>query len=63
MLQDALDLKTKMEASDKKKEAAKNRDYKYHRKNFKKLIEDFGSSFFLSEKEPPKKSFGQTLNA
>ena len=37
--------------SDKSKEAAKNRDYKKHRKNFKKLIEDFGAYFFLSERD------------
>jgi len=46
LLQRSLDLKTNMQESDKKQAAAKERDYKYHKKNFRKLIEDYGAYFF-----------------
>lgn len=38
-----------MQESDKKQAAAKERDYKYHKKNFRKLIEDYGAYFFLKD--------------
>jgi len=38
-----------MQDSDKKSPQAKERDYKYHKKNFRKIINKFGSYFFLQE--------------
>ncbi|EAR94374.2 hypothetical protein TTHERM_00049190 (macronuclear) [Tetrahymena thermophila SB210] len=49
LFQRSLDLKTNMTESDKKSQAAKERDYKSHKKNFRKLIEDFGSYFFQKD--------------
>ncbi len=49
LLKLSLNLKSKMLASDKKSEAAKQRDYKYHRKEFKNLIDSFGYFFYKKE--------------
>lgn len=49
LLQRSLDLKTHMQESDKKSVTAKERDYKYHKQNFRKLIEDYGSYFFQKD--------------
>lgn len=38
-----------MMESDSKSQVAKTRDYKYHVKDFKKLIEDFGKYFYQKE--------------
>lgn len=38
-----------MAESDKKSIAEKERDYKYHKINFRKLIEEYGAYFHLKE--------------
>jgi hypothetical protein len=39
-----------MQESDKKSAEAKNRDYKYHKKQFQTLIEEIGKFFINKEK-------------
>jgi hypothetical protein len=46
LLQEALDLKSKMLESDTKSIKAKERDYRHHKKAFFKLIESLGTYFF-----------------
>lgn len=46
LLQDVLDLQSKMQESDKQPAKFKERDYKNHKKQFNKIIELFGSYFF-----------------
>lgn len=45
LLQEAFDLKNRMEASDKLSEEAKKRDYRHHRFDFETLITKFGQKF------------------
>lgn len=53
LLQEAFDLKNRMEASDKRSEEAKERDYRHHRFDFESLITKFGIKF--KDKDTPSK--------
>ncbi|CAD8195886.1 unnamed protein product [Paramecium pentaurelia] len=46
LLQDALNLQSKMKESDQQSQKMKERDYKHHKKAFYKLIEQLGLYFF-----------------
>ena len=46
---EAYNLKTRMTESDQRSQMAKTRDFKYHIKDFRKIIEDFGRFFYLKE--------------
>ncbi|CAD8200548.1 unnamed protein product [Paramecium pentaurelia] len=46
LLQDALNLQSKMKESDQQSQKMKERDYKHHKKAFYKLIEQLGFYFF-----------------
>lgn len=60
LLQEAYDLKNRMEASDKRSEEAKERDYKHHRFDFQTLITKFGIKF--KEKDTSSKDQSKIAN-
>ena len=54
LLQEAFDLKNRMEASDKLSAEAKARDYRHHRYDFECLITKFGQKFKEKESKSAK---------
>ncbi|EGR29457.1 hypothetical protein IMG5_155340 [Ichthyophthirius multifiliis] len=56
LLQQCLDLKSNMQESDKKTPLVKERDYKYHKMNFRNIIAQFGAFFFQKECEKDQKN-------
>lgn len=46
---ESYNLKTRMQESDQRSQLAKTRDFKYHARDFKKLVEDFGKFFYQKE--------------
>jgi len=61
MLQEAYDLKNRMESSDKRSQEAKDRDYKHHREDFEALITKFGLKFKQVNKD--KKDGDKSINS
>jgi hypothetical protein len=58
LLQRALDLRTAMQESERASEKVRDRNYKYHRRDFRDLIADFGAIFLRNSKQSEEEERG-----